>query len=45
MTGLALDAYNARRLWNYLRLMELRNARLRDVIAEADAAAQAGRLL
>jgi hypothetical protein len=45
MTGYALDAYNARRLWNYLRLRETRKARLRDVAEEADRAAQEGKLL
>jgi hypothetical protein len=36
------DALDARRLWNYLRLMEVRKARLREVEAEADRLAMEG---
>jgi hypothetical protein len=41
----ALDALNARRLWNYLRLMEMTKRRLRDIVDEADKAAQEGKMV
>ena len=45
MTGYLLDAYHARRLWNFLRLMEVRGARLRDVWDEANELAAQGKMV
>lgn len=44
MTVAARSALDARRLYNYLRLMELHSASLRDIRDEADRLAQEGKL-
>ena len=45
MTPRERDALNARRLWNFLRLMEVRRARLREIAEEAEQLAAAGKMV